>query len=355
MAELMSLPPDSPPTADVDSQPSGAALQAASPGKRGRQSWHYTPPLPLGTSPYFGWPPDVAAIGKWLVRGWFPLTERSIILFFSIASWLLLPSLERTRSFAPDWIGEIYLRNLFLMTLVAGGLHLYFYVWRVQGDERRYDARPFIKKNRVFTFNSQVADNMFWTLASGVTVWTVYEVLMLWALANGYLPALSLGSDWPWLVLLILLLPMWETIHFFTIHRLIHEVPLYERVHALHHRNINVGPWSGLSMHPVEHLIYLSTVLIHFVVPSHPLLIIFHLQYFTLSAATTHTGYQGMTRHGKMILSLGTFHHQMHHRYFQCNYGGLEVPIDQWTGSFHDGSEESHQRFLDQRKKKING
>ena len=36
---------------------------------------------------------------------------------------------------------------------------------------------------------------------------------------------------------------------------------LYKHVHALHHRNINVGPWSGLSMHPVEHIIYLGTIL----------------------------------------------------------------------------------------------
>ena len=238
------------------------------------------------------------------------------------------------------------------MTLVAGGLHLYFYVLKRQGDERRYDARPLAEGRSAFTFRSQVKDNMFWSLASGVTIWTAYEVLMLWALANGYAPALTLPQDWFWLALLIFLLPMWETTHFFLIHRLIHWSPLYRKIHALHHRNTNVGPWSGLSMHPVEHLIYLSTVLIHFVVPSNPLLIMFHLQYFTLSAATTHTGYEGITFKGRVILPLGTFHHQMHHRYFECNYGGLETPWDQWTGSFHDGTDASHERFLERQRQK---
>ena len=149
------------------------------------------------------------------------------------------------------------------MCLVAGGLHLYFYTFRMQGDERRYDARPLATKSRVFTFNSQVRDNMFWTLASGVTIWSAYEVLMLWALANGYAPALSMPSDLLLLFLLIFLLPMWETTHFFLIHRLIHNTSLYKRVHALHHRNVNVGPWSGLSMHPLEHLVYLSTCLLY--------------------------------------------------------------------------------------------
>ena len=222
-----------------------------------------------------------------------------------------------------------------------------------QGNERRYDSRPLVKSGRKFTFGSQVRDNMFWSCASGVTVWTAYEALMMWALANGYAPMLIVPSSLPWLILLILLLPAWETFHFFMIHRLIHWPPLYKRIHALHHRNTNIGPWSGLSMHPIEHLIYLGTVLIHWVVPSARLLIIFHLQYFTLSAATTHTGYQGVMAGNRLVLPLGTFHHQMHHRYFECNYGGLEIPMDEWTGSFHDGTAQSHEQFLDRRRRKV--
>lgn len=320
---------------------------------RERKVWHYTSSLPIEVSPYFRWPPNPVAILKWIWKGWFPLSERLVILLIAIASWAFLhPPLERCREFAPDWIALIYVRNLALMVLVAGGLHLYFYIIRRQGDERRYDVRPFPTDNPNFTFRSQIKDNMFWTLASGVTIWTAYEALMLWALANGYAPALSMPGDWMWLVLFIFLLPMWETFHFFLIHRLIHWAPLYRHVHSLHHRNTNIGPWAGLSMHPVEHIIYLSTVLIHFIVPASPLLIVYHLQYFTLSAATSHAGYEGITAGGRTVLHLGNFHHQLHHRYFSCNYGGLEVPWDKWTGSFHDGTEESHQDFLNRRRKK---
>ncbi len=327
-------------------------MQSNTSTKRRRKTWHFTPSLPLSASPYFNWPIDIVAIVKWVIRSWFPLSERLIILLISILSVTYLhPTLARCRELSLDWIALIYLRNLALMLLVAGGLHLYFYVFKRQGAERQFDNRPFITQNKYFTFKSQVFDNMFWSLASGVTIWTAYEVLMLWSLANGYAPALNIAEHWAWLALLIFLVPLWETIHFFVIHRAIHWMPLYNRVHALHHRNTNVGPWSGLSMHPVEHVIYLSTVLIHFIVPSNPLLILFHLQYFTLSAATTHCGFQGITYNGKLILPLGTFHHQLHHRYFRCNYGGLEVPWDKWTGSFHDGTDESHQQFLDRSRK----
>jgi len=295
------------------------------------------------------------AVLKWIFRGWFPVSERLIVLLLSILSWVYFhPALERCREFALDWMAQIYLRNLALMIIVAGGLHLYFYTCRRQGDERRYDARPFPTNARAFTFRSQLRDNIFWSCASGVTIWSAYEVLMMWAMANGYAPTLVLPDDLPWLILFILLLPAWETFYFFLIHRLIHWPPLYRNVHSLHHRNTNVGPWSGMSMHPVEHLIYFSSVLIHWIVPANPLLIIFHLQYFALSAATTHTGYQGITVGGKLIMPLGTFHHQLHHRYFECNYGGLEIPMDQWSGNFHDGTPESHQRFLERRRQKVN-
>ncbi len=329
-------------------------VDAQSGKQRNKHPWHYVPALPIKSSPYFAWPPNFQAIARWMINGWFPISERLIILLLAIASAVFFhPELSQTVDLSFGWIAQIYLRNMALMCLVAGGLHWYFYIARKQGDDFRFDARPLVKKGRAFTFNSQIRDNMFWTLASGVTVWTAYEVLMMWALANGYAPSLSMPGDVLWLALLVFLLPMWETTHFFLIHRLIHNTALYQRIHALHHRNTNVGPWSGLSMHPLEHVIYLSTVLIHFVIPSNLFLIIFHLSYFTLSAATTHTGYQGLARRGKVVLSLGTFHHQLHHRYFDCNYGGLETPWDQWTGSFHDGTEESHQEFLAKRRSKL--
>ena len=257
--------------------------------------------------------------------------------------------MERCREFAWDWVAEIFLRNLVLMFIVAGGLHLYLYTFNKQANERQYDARPLGKNKRVFTFNNQVFDNMFWTCVSGVTIWSGYEALMMWSMANGYVPALPEANHFGWVALLIFLIPIWETFYFYLVHRLLHWPPLYKLVHSLHHRNTNIGPWSGLSMHPVEHFLYLGSVMIHFIIPANPLIIIYHLQYFTLSAATTHTGYEGLVFSKRNYLPLGTFHHQMHHRYFECNYGGLEIPWDHWFGSFHDGTEASHKDFLNRR------
>jgi hypothetical protein len=72
------------------------------------------------------------------------------------------------------------------MLVVAGGLHLYFYAFRRQENKLKYDARSF-SNNKKFTFNNQVIDNIFWSLASGVTIWTFYHILILWGYANGFI------------------------------------------------------------------------------------------------------------------------------------------------------------------------
>ena len=43
-------------------------------------------------------------------------------------------------------------------------------------------------------------------------------------------------------------------------YRFIHISALYKYRHSVHHRNTDVEPFSGLSMHPVEHLFYFSCV-----------------------------------------------------------------------------------------------
>jgi len=314
--------------------------------------WNHIPQVPVGVSPMFALPPNFGAILRWTLRQWLVVTERSILVVISLLSWLFFqPSLEVTATLSADWIAALYIRNLLLMVAVAGGLHLYFYSRKTQGDALRYDKRDLADQKKIFSFKNQLADNMFWTLASGVTIWTLYEVLMFWAMGNGYAPVLYWSDNPIWFILLFLLTPIWISFHFYWVHRWLHWPPLYRLAHALHHRNTNVGPWSGLSMHPVEHVIFFSSILIHFILPSSPVHILFHMQHQSLTAATSHTGYEAMLIKDKKHLALGTFHHQMHHRYFDCNYGNLEMPWDKWFGSFHDGTEESHDAFKQRRRK----
>ncbi|MEP5728598.1 MAG: sterol desaturase family protein [Sulfitobacter sp.] len=303
-----------------------------------RQEWNHTPDLPLAVSPLWQWPPKPFAVLKWYADGWFFLTINTAILALATACYFWLsPSLAQAASLDLSWVFMIVLRNLVIITIIAGGLHLWFHSFNAQGTDKKYDPRPFPRTGRVFSFDAQLWDNIFWTLASGVTVWSALEVLLWWLMANGMTPMTTFAQTPIWFLAFFFVIPIWESFYFYWIHRLLHSNLLY-RFHALHHRNTDVGPWSGLSMHPIEHLMFFGTVIIHLVVPSHPLHLVFHLMYYAIYAVTTHTGFEGLWYRQSKRVHLGMFHHQIHHRYFEVNYGSLDVPWDKLFGSFHDGT-----------------
>ena len=94
-----------------------------------------------------------------------------------------------------------------------------------------------------------------------------------------------------WFLALFFLIPIWETFYFFLIHRMLHWPPLYRLAHALHHRNTNVGPWSGLAMHPVEHIIYFSTVVVQWLVALHPVNALYQIHLAAFYPALGHAGF----------------------------------------------------------------
>jgi sterol desaturase/sphingolipid hydroxylase (fatty acid hydroxylase superfamily) len=314
-------------------------------GLMARAEWNHTPAqLPLRVNPLFTWPPRPAEVLHWYWSAWFPLTINLCIVALAFAAYALTaPTLAQAATPGP-WIGVILLRNLVLIGALAQGLHMVFHARALQGAAHKYDPRPFPRRGRSFTFENQYRDNVFWTLVSGVPIWSAWEALIWWAMANGLAPVWTWDDGAIWFVAVFFLIPIWESFYFYWIHRLLHSNLLY-RFHALHHRNTDVGPWSGLSMHPVEHLLYFGTAAIHFVVPTHPVHLIFHLMFYALYAVTTHTGFEGVWAGGRKRLHLGNFHHQMHHRYFEVNYGTLEVPWDRFFGTFHDGTEAAKARM----------
>ena len=238
-----------------------------------------------------------------------------------------------------------------MLLVISGAIHLYFFKYTKQGKQLQFDARPLIKNGRMFTFNDQVRDNVFWSLTSGVFFWTFWEVALIGAQTAGFAPVITLADNPIWYVLLFALIPIWYSFYFYWIHRALHWPPLYKKVHSLHHRNINLGPWSGMAMHPVEHLFYLGSPLIHLLIPSSPLHVIFHVQFNVFISIFSHTGFEGLLVKDKKRFSMGYFFHQLHHRYFECNYGTDEMPWDKWFGTFHDGTAGATDMVKDRRRK----
>jgi len=301
--------------------------------KDSRGEWR--PENPVSYAPIFTWPPMVKKFFVWLF--YYLFTWNLIYLAIVIFSYYFLqPPLEEMKTFNISWISIIFLRNMALVWIFFGGWHWYLYKFKARGSEAKYSPRWQSTNGSTFLWNDQVYDNVFWTCAIGVPVWTSYEVLTFWLYANDKIPYLDFQEHPVYFVLLFLLIPFWREFHFYLIHRLIHWKPLYDRVHYLHHYNINPGPWSGLAMHPVEHLFYFSVVLIHYVVPSHPLHFLFNSQHTALTPAAGHSGFEGKVF---KVLPFGSYFHYLHHRLFDCNYGESTIPMDKWFGVFEDGSQ----------------
>ena len=90
-------------------------------------------------------------------------------------------------------------------------------------------------------------------------------------------------------------------------------------------------------MHPFEHIIWMGGALIYIPIMCHPVHFLFSQQLSILGAVTSHSGYEGLVIGGKKGLRLGDFFHQLHHRFYECNYGNPEIGIDKMIDSFHDG------------------
>ena len=316
------------------------------------KEWNYHPDLPLADGSVFKWPPRPLCLAQWFAQHWITLSERVLMVVLAVICWwLFYPPLEAATTFALGWVLQVWLVNIGLMIAIAGGLHWYFYMHRGQGKALKFDHRDQSRGNRLWDFANQVHDNMFWSLTSGVAQLTAFQVVIMWLMANGLASTITLPSNPVLFIAGLVLLPIWSAFHFYWVHRLLHVPFLYKHAHALHHRNVSIGPWSGLSMHPIEHCLYISSLLIHCVVPTHPIHLFFHVIYLGPGAAMTHTGYENLLIKDKRRLALGTFYHQLHHRYYECNYGNQEMPWDRWFGTFHDGSEEGTRRTRARKKK----
>jgi len=303
-------------------------------------------PAPIDVPPLFRSPGQPVAMLRWLVTKYLWPQSLLWVAIAALVHRFATPGLERFTSLSVDDVAILWLRNAVLMLAVIGGQHWWLHIRRAQGTDYKYEARWLAKDRASFLFNDQTRDNMFWTLVSGGGVVALYEAIMFRLYATESIPQLSSLAG----ILGMTFAVFWiEGVHFYVNHRLLHLDPLYKWAHALHHRNVNTGPWSGISMHPLEHLLYFSLPFVFLLLPGSPYLVTFCGVYLMLSPSPSHSGFDRF-RVGDRDVHGGDYFHNLHHRYFEVNYGMLLLPLDKWFGTFHDGSMEAHDAMKQRRR-----
>jgi sterol desaturase/sphingolipid hydroxylase (fatty acid hydroxylase superfamily) len=298
----------------------------------------WTPDHPVELAPVFVLPPRPKAFLQWLPNYFLPWNLLFAVSAVVYWAWIV-PPVDTMRALSWGWPARLYAVNAVAVFLFYGAFELHLYVLKGQGRRFKYHAKfPSEQRSKAFWFESQNVDNILRTFLSGVTIWTGVEVLVMWAFANGYAPWLSFAEH-PWyLAALALAVPVIHEVHFYCIHRLIHVPLLYKWVHSVHHRSVNASPWSSLSMHPVEHLLYFSTAFWHLLLPSNPLIVLYQIHFAGFGAIPGHVGFHRIEVGEHGLVDSHAYEHHLHHKYFEVNYGAALIPLDHWFGTWHDGT-----------------
>ena len=273
----------------------------------------------------------------------------------ALAYWfLVIPDVATLQTLSWDWALWLYAVNAAGIFVMYGAVELFYYAKRRQGTRFKFNHKfPAEHPSDVFWFKSQNLDNFLRTYLVSIPLWTLCEVLTLWAFANGWGNWLGWEDHWLWLTALVLLAPAIHEVHFFCIHRLIHTPWLYKHIHSVHHNSINPSPWSSLSMHPVESALYFAEIFWHVLIPSNPIVALFQLHGTGYGAINGHIGFDRLELTDEKALGSHAYAHYLHHKYFEVNYGadGL-VPLDRWLGTWHDGTPEGDRLMKERYKRK---
>ncbi len=310
----------------------------------------------LKPAPIWLFPPEPKKILAWLPAFFFPYNV--FFMISALAYWYaVIPPVEVLKLFAWEWAFKILVTNMVLAFLWYQGWEIPLYIAKRQENRFKYNHLfPEEQKGKRFFLSSQTFDNMARSILFGIPIWSALQILMLWSFANNYIPWITISDNLVWLAFIVLIVPVIHDFHFYCIHRLIHTPFLFKWIHYVHHKSVNPSPWSSLSMHPLEHLLYFSTVFWHFILPSNPVVALYQLHFAGFGAVPGHIGFDKVELSNEAAFDTHSYMHYLHHKYFNVNFGGDGlVPFDRVFGTYHDGSNEAREQITNNKNKKTRG
>lgn len=236
-----------------------------------------------------------------------------------------------------EWMLPLLFRNLLGTWLICGLWDWFLYFSPLKEKLHKYKLNP------KYPSMTQMRNDAFVTTTASVCL-TILEVMMCHLWASGKVPYQADMLETPLSNLLwAVTITHWRIPHFWAIHRGMHPwfekgskniIPdvgrfLYKHVHSLHHKSYNPTAFSGTNMHPVEATMYYSAALICVPFGCHPAIFLGCMIDCAVGAWLGHDGFQWP--------GSGDYFHQLHHAYFECNFGAMHVPIDKWLGTFAAG------------------
>eukprot|EP01012_Entosiphon_sulcatum_P057982 TRINITY_DN81899_c0_g1_i1.p1 TRINITY_DN81899_c0_g1~~TRINITY_DN81899_c0_g1_i1.p1 ORF type:complete len:334 (+),score=41.23 TRINITY_DN81899_c0_g1_i1:27-1004(+) len=236
------------------------------------------------------------------------------------------------------WIAKVIAFNLAIECIFYGGWHWFLYCSTAGARmaSRKYNSEnPYANGPKQHLFREITFTTAGWLISS------TFQIVMMHLWASGVVPYYQNFWEYPaWSIGNLLFVTYWREFHFYWVHRMIHpwrvSLPvvgdpgkfLYRHVHQLHHKSNNPGPFSGLSMHPVEHLIYYTCTLWCLFLELHPLHFLYAKFHADIAPVGGHDGFAPPAG--------GADYHYLHHAKFECNYGVPLINFDKLFGTWVD-------------------
>lgn len=223
-----------------------------------------------------------------------------------------------------------FIVETFIQTLVSQGLlfllfvgSVYALVWRIG---HKYFAHRRIHTKRT-TDRKQISSELRHTSAVlVVAAANGTAVIVLWKAGFTKIAMADMSSSFLYETLSIIGLIAFNDAWFYCCHRLMHHPKIFHRFHAIHHRSIDVNPFTSYSFHIVEALILSGWIVpfVIFVPLSIPTLGCVQV-IGTINNIMSHLGYEMYPQWLIKVpilkwLNTATFH-SLHHTHFNGNYG----------------------------------
>lgn len=218
------------------------------------------------------------------------------------------------------YFAYVYLLLALRYAVIAGGFFLLFYVIKPKRYLHLHIQKAFPKPKDYYR---EIGYSFLSFIFFSLCIFLLFRTPIK-AYTRIYDHPGDLG--WEYFALSIFLALVIHDAYFYWTHRLMHHPKLFKIFHLVHHKSTNPSPWAAFAFHPLEAIVEVGILpVLVFIMPINAYAVLIFFLISTVINVYGHLGYEiypAWLVKSKLGRWLNTsVSHNMHHKYFNGNYG----------------------------------
>lgn len=252
------------------------------------------------------------------------------------------------QSFVLELLNNLLLLNFLRYFLITGPVFLIFYVlfknkWKYKRIQLKFPKTKDYIRELVYSI---------------ITIFIFVAIAMI-VFASPLKKYNQVYQDvsqhgWIWWFVSMLLMILLHDAYFYWTHRMMHHPKLFKVFHLIHHKSTNPSPWAAYSFHPLEGIVEAGIIFpLVYLIPFHPSALMIFLLFMMIYNVYGHLGYEILPKKfnthpiGRWMNTSVT--HNMHHKYFNGNYGLYFLFWDRIMGTIHPDYDDAYEEVDNKR------